>query len=548
MTYMPDLRGCVRTNRLENLVKAVTNALVGAWTLIREFTKLFRLYCNAYGHTIGQRWQFWCRLTGRRDTLKGLRRLVGTRPDAGATNARRLLETMVNGLDQFWTWLQQSKSSDESAENKLISSVKAALANLSVVGGLRLIAVLSDGLFQPLMYAINEHDQDKDMLSMAPIAMRLQQYLSDWSAGQSFLSLFAGWLVGAGLGDCVSEYTPHQLDVVCGAYDWLDDADRAALSCVCRRAVWNLDKRRHTDLARLRESAEKLRETFVRFTTEYAPGGVLHPPAKDAPANVKDQWPHIVKVAGTSPSNDDGCERNIGTTKYVDAVASNMLPHHKEARVLVRQNETIEWLCGLPPERFESVMRIARTYRKKMDARRQQRAERDEQRLRAATQKQIEQNTARRTKRNARQLAMTAVVLWTSEDDMRAACKSRSSETARKAALREQLTTLKHRLHDKTITLSAKGKPLTSAQLQELWLSVRQRHGAPAFERLNAAVPRAMDTDSSTDSEAGAAAAAAAAPASTSASASAAPATASAAATSPAAPQPMDQVSTSAKV
>jgi hypothetical protein len=132
-------------------------------------------------------------------------------------------------------------------------------------------------------------------------------------------------------------------------------------------------------------------------------------------------------------------------------------------------------------------------------------------------------------------------VLWTSEDEMRAASKSRSSETARKAALREQLTALKHRVPDKTITLSAKGKPLTSAQLQELWLSVRQKHGP--FERLNAAVPRAMDTDSPADSGAGAAAAADASPAGASASASAAPAV-------PAAPQPqpMDQVSTGAKV
>jgi hypothetical protein len=485
-----------RTDRLENLVKAATNVLSAAWTLIREFTKLFRLNGNTYGHTIGQRWQFWCRLTGRRDTMKGLRRLVGTRPDAGATNARRVLETKANGLDQFWTWLQQSKSSDEAADNKLVSSVKSGLSNASIVAGAWMIAVLSDGLFQPLMYAINERDYDKDMLSMRPIAMRLLQYLSDWSAGQGFAALFSGWLVGAGVGDQISEYTPHWHDAVCSAYDWLDDADRAALACACRRTAWAMGKRRRTDLTRLRELAERLRDTFVRFTAEYAPGGALHPPAKDASAVAKAQWTQTTKVANTCPNNDDPCERNVGKAKHIQTrVASNMLPHHKEARVLVSQNETIEWLCALPPEQFASVMSVARTYRSKMDMTRKQRAERDEQQLRASTKKQIEQNSKRRTKRTARQTAMAAVVLWTSETDMRTAVQSRSSETARKATVRQQLTALRHRLPDKTITLSAKGKPLTSAQLQELWLSVHQKHGAAAFDRINAAVPRAMDTD-----------------------------------------------------
>jgi hypothetical protein len=482
---------------LENLVKAVTNVLSAAWTLIREFTKLFRLNGNTYGHTIGQRWQFWCRLTGRRDTLKGLRRLVGTRPDAGATNARRMLETKANGLDQFWTWLQQSKSSDEAADNKLVSSVKAGLANASVVAGAWLIAVLSDGLFQPLMYAINERDYDKDMLSMCPIVMRLLQYLSNWAAGQGFAALFSGWLVGAGIGDQISEYTPHWHDALCSAYDWLDDADRAALACACRRTAWAMGKRRRSDLTRLRELAEQLRDTFVRFTAEYAPGGALHPPAKGASAEAKAQWSQTAKVAETCPNNDDPCERNVGKAKHIQTrVASNMLPHHKEARVLVSQNETIEWLCALPPEQFASVMSVARTYRSKMDVTRKQRAERDEQQLRASTKKQIEQNNKRRTKRAARQTAMAAVVLWTSETELRTAVQAETSETARKATLRQQLTALRHRLHDKTITLSAKGKPLTSAQLQELWLSVHHKHGAAAFDRINAAVLRAMDTDS----------------------------------------------------
>lgn len=481
---------------MENLVKAVTNVLSAAWTLIREFTKLFRLNGNTYGHTIGQRWQFWCRLNDRRDTMKGLRRLVGTRPDAGATNARRVLETMVNGLDQFWTWLQQSKSSDEAADNKLVSSVKAGLADAAVVAGVWLIAVLSDGLFQPLMSAINERDYDKDMLSMCPIVVRLLQYLSDWSAGQGFAALFSGWLVGAGIGDRISEYTPHWHDALCSAYDWLDDADRAALARACRRTAWSMGKRRRTDLTRLREMAQRLRDTFVRFTAEFAPGGALHPPAKDASAEAKEQWTQTVKVAETCPNNDDPCERNFGKAKHIQTrVASNMLPHHKEARVLVSQNETIEWLCALPPEQFASVMSVARTYRSTMNMTRKQRAERDEQQLRASTKKQIEQNNKRRTKRAARQTAMAAVVLWTSETEMRTAVQSLASETTRKATLRQQLTALRHRLPDKTITLSAKGKPLTSAQLQELWQSVRQKHGAAAFDRINDAVPRAMDTD-----------------------------------------------------
>jgi hypothetical protein len=481
---------------LENLVKAVTNVLSAAWTLIREFTKLFRLNGNTYGHTIGQRWQFWCRQTGRRDTMKGLRRLVGTRPDAGATNARRVLETMVNGLDQFWTWLQQSKSNDEAADNKLVSSVKAALADASVVAGAWLIAVLSDGLFQPLMYAINERDYDKDMLIMCPIVMRLLQYLSDWSAGQGFAALFSGWLVGAGIGDQISEYTPHWHDALCSAYDWLDDADRAALACACQRTAWAMSKRRRTDLARLCDLAVRLRDTFVRFTAEYAPGGALHPPAKDASVEAKEQWTRTTKVAETSPNNDDQCERSFGKVKHIqNRVASNMLPHHKEARVLVSQNETIEWVCALPPEQFASVMSVARSYRSKMDMTRKQRAERDEQQLRASTKRQIEQNNKRRTKRVARQTAMAAVVLWTSETEMRTAVQSRTSETARKATLRQQLTALRHRLPDTAITLSAKGKPLTSTQLQDLWLSVHQKHGAAAFDRINAAVPRAMDTD-----------------------------------------------------
>jgi hypothetical protein len=172
-----------------------------------------------------------------------------------------------------------------------------------------------------------------------------------------------------------------------------------------------------------------------------------------------------------------------------------MLPHHKEARVLVSQNETIEWLCALPPEQFASVMSVARTYRSTMNMTRKQRAERDEQQLRASTKKQIEQNNKRRTKRAARQTAMAAVVLWTSETEMRTAVQSLASDTARKATLRQQLTALRHRFPDKTITLSAKGKPLTSAQLQELWQSVRQKHGAAAFDRINDAVPRAMDTN-----------------------------------------------------
>jgi hypothetical protein len=50
-------------------------------------------------------------------------------------------------------------------------------------------------------------------------------------------------------------------------------------------------------------------DTFVRFTAEYAPGGALHPPAKDASAVTKAQWTQTAKVAKTCPNNDDPCEQ-----------------------------------------------------------------------------------------------------------------------------------------------------------------------------------------------------------------------------------------------
>jgi hypothetical protein len=70
-----------------------------AWKCIETAVKLFRRGGNEYGHRIGSNHQKWCRLTGKRDTLKGMTRLRGVRLDALMKNAKPLLLTATNSIE-----------------------------------------------------------------------------------------------------------------------------------------------------------------------------------------------------------------------------------------------------------------------------------------------------------------------------------------------------------------------------------------------------------------------------------------------------------------
>jgi len=70
-----------------------------AWKFIEPAVKLFRRAGNEYGHRIGSNHQKWCRLTGKRDTLKGLTRVRGVRPEALMKNAKPFLLTVANSIE-----------------------------------------------------------------------------------------------------------------------------------------------------------------------------------------------------------------------------------------------------------------------------------------------------------------------------------------------------------------------------------------------------------------------------------------------------------------
>src|SRR3954471_1007292 len=134
---------------------------------------------------------------GKRDRLKGLTPVVGVRPEAWAKMAKVLLHAAEQMLekDGFFEWYSRHKQSSggENNErlNRLERSVKAGLACPHTRKQLWLIAVLSDGLFQPLMIAINE-DPTKNMLSMSPVAERLHASLKQWAAGENLPALIHG--------------------------------------------------------------------------------------------------------------------------------------------------------------------------------------------------------------------------------------------------------------------------------------------------------------------------------------------------------------------
>jgi hypothetical protein len=173
------------------------NKSESGWDLIRKLVKLLRTKGNQYGYAVGVRYQEWCRWHGKRDTLKGLTRVVGVRPDAWATNAKHVLLSIRNGLDTFFEWLavQKDQDSKEQSANGLERSVRNACRDPRTVRELWAIAVFSDGLFQPLMVAINEDDR-KCMCDMRSVALWIRHCLVRWSCAQMVDALHFAWLMG----------------------------------------------------------------------------------------------------------------------------------------------------------------------------------------------------------------------------------------------------------------------------------------------------------------------------------------------------------------
>ncbi len=87
------------------------------------------------------------------------------RPDAWATNAKHVLLSIRNGMDSFFEWLAVQKDQDTGSEqsgNGLERSVRSACRDPRTVSELWCIAVFSDGVFQPMMMAINESDTTQE--------------------------------------------------------------------------------------------------------------------------------------------------------------------------------------------------------------------------------------------------------------------------------------------------------------------------------------------------------------------------------------------------
>ena len=241
------------------------------WDLIRKLVKLLRTKGNQYGYAVGVRYQEWCRWHGKRDTLKGLTRVVGVRPDAWATNAKHVLLSIRNGLDTFFEWLalQKDQNGKEQSANGLERSVRKACRDPRTVSDLWAIAVFSDGLFQPLMMAIND-DTCKTMLHMRSVALAVRLQFMEWEHERGLDTLRFGLLLGD---------APRVDDVICAGASYLERATLLELACVSRQTLWNMQKRVNTNTKELSRLAAHTHLTFQRFVVEYLPGGALHTPS-----------------------------------------------------------------------------------------------------------------------------------------------------------------------------------------------------------------------------------------------------------------------------
>ena len=395
----------------------------------------------------------------------------GVRPDARMKNAKPLLLTVANSIESYWTWRSTQRVSggggggggdDETSENGLVTKVKSDLRNGRIVAELWLIAALSDGFIQPLMYAINEDDQHKSMLSMTAVLRRIRLSVSEWARGANLPSLLCGWLVGH-IGTS-STYTPPTADIISGAFDLLDRTTRIEFACVCRRTHWNVQKMRHVSAVGLSCIFSELVKSIDHFTPEYRDGS-LHA------ATVK----HIARAC---PTNNDYVEGMFGVYTHRDSVAVNATPTHKEAHVLAARNHTIEWALSQTPEQLASILAGVRQYRQSLHQTLKTRADRDAQLTRERSEQLAADNAKRHANRTKRMAVLSQVPILQSIGALHTSLAQHTGKTALHAFLKQQLNLYKHPPYSEKacIRFSVNGVAHTCEQLQQLLESLIRKH------------------------------------------------------------------------
>ncbi len=429
------------------------------WELIRKLVKLLRTKGNQYGYAVGVRYQEWCRWHGKRDALKGLTRVVGVRPDAWARNAKPILLARQHGLDAFFDWLAVQKDQDngEKKANRLESSVRNACRDERTVNELWAIAAFSDGLFQPMMMAINE-DASKNMLQMCAVAFNLRYQVREWSQGRSLDCLQFGLLPSA---------APPLEVVICAAATYLDPHTLVELACVSRHTLWNVQKRRHTNTKELSHLAGRVLPVLEHFIEEYLPNGALYKPSAAAAA-----------TAAVAPTNNDAVERLFGVYDYFNSkVAVNMTEPNKEGRIVSRVNHTVEWWMDQSADIQTRALNAARGYAVKTKGVWAERRQRDAQLRRTRADLLQAINQRKHTNRAKRQQRFDELKLWTSKDELTRALQSIRGKTARFHALRSQLMAYKKCRGVKHVRLSAGGRQLEEEELRTQLLTVMENHG-----------------------------------------------------------------------
>jgi len=173
-----------------------------------------------------------------------------------------------------------------------------------------------------------------------------------------------------------------------------------------------------------------------------------------------------------------GCSQYKFLTTFV---AVNMLTANKEARVIAKQNKSIEWLiCDQPLAIRKKCVDVCRTsapgYRKLQESR--MRRDDEIKRLRAVEQQRLQlQREEKRTEKKAR-VAKTG--LLATEEAVRRKLETIKSESGKQTFLKEQLRVYKVNHKDKDIRFSAGGTDLTSEQLTALVLKMMERYPPPA--------------------------------------------------------------------
>jgi hypothetical protein len=378
-----------------------------------------------------------------------------------------VLLSIRNGMDSFFEWLavQKDQDSSEQSGNGLERSVRSACRDLRTVSELWCIAVFSDGVFQPMMIAINESDTTKSMMSMRSVGRSIRHHLRRWSCGNCIDYLRFGWLLG-GTG-AASKVAPSADTMICAAASYLDNRALLELCCVSRGTLWTLLKRANTNTQQLTRLATHALVTFEHFIEEYLPNGALHAPSAAVRA-----------IAAVAPPNNDAVERVFGVYDHLNSkVAVNMTQSHKEGRIVSRVNHTIEWWMAQPQETRDRALRVARTYSVKAKAVIAERRRRDDELRRARARAMQDTNQRKHTKRAVRNERNAALALWTGEAELTRSLQSITGKTARSTALRQQLTAYKQRHKAKDVRLSKDGKALTEDELKSQLLTVIQQYG-----------------------------------------------------------------------